>query len=177
MENIRVEFKSYSELIDNIGIERIEGRHQAIKEAYAEFVKQIECEEKDFFLNERILMHAILDYFTDITRLKKFHDIKLINEDKIISYESSWLIRRKPIQILSNKESHVYVNEKFVLAILVTHLTKGTITTLENHKILDNFCDILLYYLKFRNCDPKILEIMICAFKAGNSLETINYNK
>lgn len=120
-------------------------------------------------------MHAIMDYFTDITRLKGFHDISKINQDKIIAYECCWLLKRKPIQILKDDcEELIYVNEKFILGILVNHLTGGKIDSLVN-PVLERFCDVLLYYLKYRDCDSKILEMLISSFKAGNATEKIDY--
>lgn len=109
----------------------------------------------------------ILDYFTDITRLKEFHQIERVNKDKIFSYEISWFLKRKPIQVLKNdREELVYVNEKFILGILVNHLTEGKIDDFSGNNILVSFCDILLYYLKYRDCEPKVLEMLIMSFKA-----------
>lgn len=142
---------------------------------YAFFLEQTGFKEQtDICLNDRVLMHTIMDYFTDITRLKEFHGIEKINQDKIIAYECSWLIKRKPIQILDEeKESLVYINEKFVLAILVNHLTKGKIDSFEGNEELNRLCDKLLYHLKYRNCDAKVLEMFILFFKVGNMIETL----
>lgn len=45
-------------------------------------------------------MHAVLDYFTDINRLKHFHEISRTNLYKTKAYEISWLLRRRPIQFI-----------------------------------------------------------------------------
>ena len=71
------------------------------------------------------------------------------------------------------KESLVYINEKFVLAILVNHLTKGKIDSFEGNEELNRLCDKLLYHLKYRNCDAKVLEMFILFFKVGNMIETL----
>ena len=88
MKNIKAEYSSYSVIIDKIGETKIHERLCAIHDVYLDFLKATGYKDgEDLFLNDRLLMHAIMDYFTDITRLKNFHDIKLINQDKIISYE------------------------------------------------------------------------------------------
>ena len=175
MKNIKTEFSDYSEIINKIGEEKIEERFCAIHDIYLNFIKSIGFKDEiDIIINDRILMHCIMDYFADITRLKNFHKIELINKDKIISYECSWFLRRKPIQLLrKDKEEMVYVNEKFVLTILVNHLTLGKIDSISEKTLMNSFCESLLYYLKFRDCSPKIIEMIILSFKAGNSLNPI----
>lgn len=177
MKNIKAGFPDYAEIIDKIGEVKINERLCAIHDIYSEFVKETDFKDgKDIILNDRILMHTILDYFTDITRLKEFHDIDRINQDKIISYETSWILKRKPIQVLRmDKEELIYVNEKFVLGIFVNHLTACQLDDFPDNQIMLCFCDFLLYYLKYRNCDAKILETIISSFKAGNSVDKIKY--
>ena len=43
----------------------------------------------------------------------------------------------------------------------------------ENGKAFQNFLDTVFYYFKFRQCDPQALELMILAFKAGQTIEHI----
>lgn len=177
MKNIESAFISYDKTVQKIGKERIKERLTAIKDVYKSFldIQGLE-DEKDFILNERVLIHLILDYFTDITRLKDFHDIERVNKDKIIAYECSWMLKRKPIQVLKNdREELVYINEKFVLMIFINHLTNNQIDSLEKNENLKPLCDTLLYYFKYRNCDAKILEMFIMMFKGGNSIDTIIY--
>lgn len=176
MRRIKAEFIEYKKVTHIVGEQRIEERLSALHEIYERFCKEMHCEDdKDIRLNDRTLIHIILDYFTDIIRLKEFHDIKKINEDKIIAYECSWILRRKPIQVMQDqREELIYVNEKFVLGILVNHLTNNKIDSLEESENLKIFCDILLYYLKYRNCDAKVLEMIIISFKVGNSIKKVN---
>lgn len=178
MKNIRAEFVDYAEIIDQVGEKRINERLCALHDIYRKFLVETGFQDKmDISLNDRVLIHSILDYFTDITRLKDFHDIKLVNQDKIISYEISWMLRRKPIQVMrTDREELVYVNEKFALEILVNHLTAGKVDDFSGNATIISYCNILLYYLKYRNYDAKVLEIIISSFKAGNSLDRIEYN-
>lgn len=67
-------------------------------------------------VNEIMLGYALVDYFEDIERLKNFHRVEHINSIKLTAYTVYWLLRRKPIQILSNDKDLLYVNERFALA-------------------------------------------------------------
>ena len=180
MKNIKVVFSDYREFLNTTEdmYNKVESRFCSIHDIYLNFVDIMKLNDRvDIMMNDRVLIHAIMDYFSDIARLKEFHNIDLVNRDKVISYESSWLLRRKPIQILNvEKEDLVYINEKFVLTILVNHLTNGSVSDISSEEILSNFCDALLYYFKFRNYEPKVIEMLIMAFKAGNSLDTIKYS-
>ena len=178
IDKIRAEFSDYNEIVDKIGIKKIEKRYHAIKKIYCEFIKQMKLiEKKDVSLNDRVLMHAILDYYTDITRLKDFHHIDAVNRDKIIAYEISWLLRRKPIQVIKDdNEALVYINEKFLLGILANHLLVDKLDEIIENKTINAYFNILFYFLKYRNCDPKNLEIIISSFKAGNSIDKIDYD-
>jgi len=50
-------------------------------------------------INKELLWKAVLDYFVDIARIKIFHGHKNVQIDKIIAYETFWLLRNHPIQI------------------------------------------------------------------------------
>ena len=53
-------------------------------EEIEEFAKSLGIREK-IQISESLLSHAVLDYFTDISRLKHFHQAKHINSLKVIS--------------------------------------------------------------------------------------------
>lgn len=44
------------------------------------------------------MMNVLIDYYSDIYRLKEFHDIELVRTEKIIAYTVAWIIKRKPLQ-------------------------------------------------------------------------------
>ena len=52
------------------------------------------------YIQEMALTHAIMDYFSDIQRLKDYQKIEHINEIKIKAYETFWILKRKPIQLI-----------------------------------------------------------------------------
>lgn len=173
MDKISILYDDYSDIISEFGRHRIKERFQDLCVAYNKFI-----EERDIKgcvrLNTFTLMHAVLDYFTDISRLKKFHKIKRTNSFKIIAYELSWLIRRKPLQILEDdEETLVYINEKFILSYVMSYFTQlvgfDFYDKLEekNKKIIDGYIDSFYYYLKYRNCSSQALEFALLSFGAG----------
>lgn len=173
MNKISVVYDEYKDILDEFGEERIQERFQDLYVAYDKFIKDTEI-EKDVKLNTYTLMHAVLDYFTDISRLKKFHKIKKANSFKVTSYELSWLIRRKPIQILSDeKEELIYINEKFILTYVMSYFSQIVGIDFyeklnnENRKVVDGFIKSFYYYLKYRNCSSQALEFALISFGAG----------
>ena len=156
MNTIEKIYTNYDGLLEEFSEEVIQSR-------YAVFYEEIES----------LLSHAVLDYFTDISRLKHFHQAKHINSLKVISYETYWLLRRKPIQILVEDETSdamAFLNEKFVFSRIAKYLMgdgKRVILSPETKKGFLNYLDSLFYYLKYRNYDAEMLEMMLMGFKAG----------
>ena len=99
MNTIEKIYTNYDGLLEEFSEEVIQSRYAVFYEEIEEFAKRLGIREK-IQISESLLSHAVLDYFTDISRLKHFHQAKHINSLKVISYETYWLLRRKPIQIL-----------------------------------------------------------------------------
>ena len=55
-------------------------------------------------INPQLLWKAVLDYFADIARMKEFHGHNHVQMDKVISFETYWLLKNHPIQNLANPE-------------------------------------------------------------------------
>lgn len=123
-------------------------------------------------INTSLLGQAIIDYFEDIDRLKKFEDIDKINVDKIYAYETFWLLRRKPIQIVDNNIgiSFTHINEKVFTFILIAKMIGeiGKNSDDINPK-LESFVELIYYNFKFRIFTQKSLEFVISAFFCGCS--------
>ena len=181
MDKITQNYELYSDIISEFTEERIQERFQDFYNAYDDFIKKMNLEKK-VRINSYTLWHAVLDYFTDISRLKKFHKIERINTFKIMAYELSWLIRRKPLQIIVDEDKYgdrekaealVFINEKFVLSYIVSYFTKligyDFYETLneQNKACFDGYLDSLFYYLKYRNCSSQTLEFALLSFGAG----------
>lgn len=190
MDKITQNYELYSDIISEFTEARIQERFQDLYNAYEAFITEMGLEE-DVRINSYTLMHAILDYFADISRLKKFHKIKRINTFKIMAYELSWLIRRKPLQIIKDEdeledrpkaESLVFINEKFVLSYVVSYFTElighDFYETLNEHNkaCFDGYLDSLFYYLKYRNCNSQTLEFALLSFGAGIAATNVKIN-
>lgn len=171
LERIRVEYTSYGSLIDKVGLNKIEERYNKIEGIFQSFLKNAEL-ESIFYLNKRILLIAILDFFSDILRLREYHSIKEINEIKMKAYETSWILRRKPIQVrpesLAGLPENDYINEQAVFDYLTSYLLDGQkIESAEIYEEMTGFFDTLYYYLRFRDCEPRALEMALHAFQVG----------
>ncbi len=171
MYNIENTYTNYDELIQIVGEEVVESRIEQIAFEMTNFLKNYELLDV-VYVHEMLLTHAVMDYFSDIQRLKEYQHIEHINEVKIKAYETFWLLKRKPLQLKEQLESDkwLYVNEKFLLARLTNFMLQDNINVplvQERKRAFTNYLDTLYYYLKFRKTDAQALEIMLLAFQAG----------
>lgn len=125
-------------------------------------------------INTDILGQAIVDYFEDVDRLKRYEDIERINVDKIYGYEVYWLIKRKPIQLVKADIpiEYLYINEKVCTIILVAkmlvEMKKGSD---EPNPRISSFLSLIYYNFKYRLFTQKSLELMVEAFFCGCSFK------
>lgn len=121
-------------------------------------------------INADLLGQAVLNYFEDVDRLKEFEGINRTNEDKIYGYETFWLLRDKPIQIMDSDMpyEYLYINEKVFTWILVAKMLReaGIDPDDENQKLM-SFLKLIYYNFKFRSFNQQSLELMITAFFCG----------
>lgn len=176
MDRIQEIYASYGDIINEVGVDTVRQRFMDLNQAYVDFVNNENISDK-VIINSFMLIHSIMDYFTDISRLKDFHKIDFTNSYKTLSYEISWLLRRKPIQVLQDElEELVYINEKFVLSYTINFL----ITSKESTRYQDlskvrqqcfnGFIESFYYHLKYRNCSAQSLELALLSFEAGLTL-------
>ena len=116
--------------------------------------------------NERIMLNVILDYYADIDRLKQFHDVDLV------AYTVAWIVRRKPLQFIkySDVEKDIFVNERFAAYLMINECMAGDSKKYIDKKYygqLKEYSDLLLYYFKYRECNPQVIELAIESFKLG----------
>lgn len=159
----RVGEQKFRERLD----EMIDSANQYIKEAG--YVKHAAC-------NERIMLNVLLDYFADIFRLKDFHGIENTRTEKIFAYTAAWIVKRKPIQFIdeTDEEKDIFVNERFAVFLLLNECLlcgEKKFVSEENKDKLDEYIDLVLYYLKYRECNPQVLELMVESFKMGMLVE------
>ena len=173
MDNIYHLYDDYSDIIEEFGKTLIESRFLDMCTTFDVFIKERNL-QNSVKLNTFTLMHAILDYYTDVSRLRKFHKIENINVFKIRAYEISWLLRRKPLQVLEDrKEELVYINEKFVLSYIMNFFSQllgdefyDNLSS-NNKRMVEGYIDSLYYYLKYRNCGSQALELALLSYGAG----------
>lgn len=178
MSSVFASFEDYKHIFKKFNISVIENRYQRLVNQYKSFISDNDWQEK-VFLNELVLQYAVLDYFSDIGRLKDFHKIHLINNVKVISYESYWLWRRKPLQLYDYQEESsdsefCFANELFVYNNMLSFLTDNIpdnhyFDLKEKHKTsdIDSFMQTFYYFLKFRQCNPQFFELVLLSFLAG----------
>ena len=169
-KNIHV-YINYDELVEIVGEDTIRRRIEQIALEMKKFLENWNLEDLAY-INEMLLTHAIMDYFSDIQRLKDYQKIEHINEVKIKAYETFWLLKRKPLQLKKELETDkwLYINEKFLLSRLTSFMLQDDINipmVHERKKAFTNYLDTLYYYLKFRKTDAQALELMLLAFQAG----------
>lgn len=172
MNNIENTYVNYDQLVESVGgEEKIRSRIEQISQEMLDFLAINELENVAYIHN-MALTHAVMDYFSDIQRLKEYQKIDHVNEIKIKAYETFWLLKRKPLQLLDQIDDDriLYVNEKFLLTRLTSFMLGDNINipiVEEKSVAYRNFLDTLYYYLKFRKCDAQSIELMLLAFKAG----------
>ena len=126
--------------------------------------------EKEVYINGEIFAQCVKDLVDDLVRYCQFHDIEYPNNSKICAYMASWIIKRKPIQLINEpKDSkHIFHNEHAAFGLVV----EGTELTKTNHddpnsKELAEELQSILYHLRYRNTDPRTMMLLIDALKAG----------
>ena len=175
MDKIRSIFADYSDIINRYSEQVIDERYEFLYKEIEEFIQNFESINKQYeeclSINQFALIHAILDYYSDISRLKDFHAVSRANEYKILAYEAYWLLKRRPIQILKDQsEELVFMNEKFVLTYIVSFLCQNITPENSTSPYMNSFIDSFYYYLKYRVYTPQDIEMIILAFTVGASL-------
>lgn len=172
MNSIENIYTDYSGILEEFTEEVVNSRYAAFYQEIQAFAKSLEVADR-IQIDESVLTHAVMDYFTDISRLKKFHQIKHINSLKAIAYESYWLLRRKPIQIVGRgrlDDSLVFINEKFAFSRITKYMLgdgRAMVISEAAKKGFMNYLDSFFYFLKYRDYDAQVIEMMIMGFKAG----------
>lgn len=173
MKHIENIYQSYDDILQEFTEDVIKSRYENLYKELSDFLDGYSLRE-ELRIDEVALTHAVFDYYSDISRLKKFHKIKNVNDIKVYAYESYWLLRRHPIQIRNNKNTEeriVFANEKFVFSRIAQFLMDGIDVSRdimpESRKSVLNYFDTIYYYLKYRDCSAQVLEMLILSFYAG----------
>lgn len=107
-------------------------------------------------ISKPMIVEAIKNYFTDIERLKHFHDIKDPDKAKIAGFTAYWIMKVRPIQIVSfeAEEPDFYINEMFSLSVFFQFLQ------IETEYVPKNLYIDLMYHIRFRTIDPYALSLL-----------------
>jgi len=171
LKYIKSTYENYMDLIEDCTEDTVKSR---IDQLYTEMKTFITTYEFDEFVRIDLpaLTHAVMDYFSDIRRLKIYQKIEHANQAKIKAYETFWLLKRHPLNVIKDvdNDQFAFINEKFLMMRLSCYLMGDKITKSivdDQRETFNNFLEILLYHLKFRDCSPHALELMLLAFEAG----------
>ncbi len=165
--------KSYNELIKIFGIECIGERFAYLIESGNYFIK-IKNAEKYTFLNNEIVKEIIIDYYSDIRRLKDFHIIEKVNPTKVSAYLTYWVLRKKPIQFIKQPDPSLFEKKKFLIEInewwcvsLLLALAYDTRNPILHNaattRRINIFLENLQYYFTYRLVNPQTLELCLHA--------------
>jgi hypothetical protein len=175
--HIAAEYVKYKKVIERFTKKKVRDRYHRLLVSTREFIQEMGYDDH-VVCNEAILLIVVLEYFSDIMRLKDFHDIDRVNDIKILAYETSWLLRRKPLQIKRDKDTndqeYAFCNEQFAFSQLTLWLKKNDIekgTLILSQDDLNFFTQTLFYHLKYRDHDPQTLELMLISFMAGRKYQ------
>jgi len=184
MTNITFNYLRCDELIQLFGKKEMENKWNTLFEEMNMFLEKQELSSAAY-VDKLLLKNALIDFYSDIKRLKDFTNIKEVNSQKTIAYTVYWLLRRKPIQInnaqakindLSELKGLSTLNERFALQYILNYLSVPKVhpPILErssDNEGLKNFCGTMLYYLIYRLHDAQSLEMILVSFLAGQIYE------
>lgn len=161
----------YEYLVKKFTKEKIQSRYDWLDELLELYIKKRNYQGKAI-VSQDVLKHIIVDYFVDIDRLKEFQEIEIVHSSKIYAYLSFWILRHKPIQLLSEEGlgDMAFINEDFVCTFLRSYLfseLEGTVLSEPQRDEVDNFIDTLFYYFQYRDYTAKTIELIILSFRAG----------
>lgn len=166
---------NYLDLIKGDRRKKFESRLRELINSANEFIKEAGYDQY-VRCDERIMLNVLIDYYTDIYRLKEFHDIELVRTEKIIAYTVAWIVRRKPLQFVEypREERDIFVNERFAAYLMINECLFDDNRRYIPGKYmskLEEYNNLLLYYLKYRECNPQVIELAVESFKMGMLVE------
>lgn len=167
---------SYKDVLTEFGEEKVAQRYDNILDQMNAFIQRNKWENK-VTICSAALNQFVIDYFTDIYRLKKFHKIDLANYIKITAYTAYWLVRRKPLQVIEDDPESVelaFCNENFTLSYILRFLQKPSSNCPTNNEKYRDFVKTLSYSLRYRVLTPQMIELMISGYLAGRAYQMAN---
>jgi len=136
-------------------------------------------------VSEKVIEDILIDYFSDIIRLKEFHDIELVNDIKVASYTAFWVNKRKPLfykkeplrEDIENNPFLNHINEWFSLMLLLAMVYDQTNQQEPGYKEREKFnafLETLHYNLTYRIITPQFLELSLLALESSSTSPRLN---
>lgn len=155
---------SYPDLIDRFGREKFTKRLEFLLGRAEQIISNRGA--GDFArVSPKLMRDALLDYAADIERLKDFHGIERTNPFKVAAYTTYWLLRRKPIQIVTDPDDGQEIrdlNEWFAVSIFISmayDTRHPNIQAAEEKSDFNTFLRSLHYGMVYRILNPQALEL------------------
>ncbi len=185
IDSLTIHFRSYKDMIAKNKIEAdVINKITFLEELFEWYCTQLNPETQNFYkLNSILLGNTVMDYYTDMVRIKEFHPIEFTNVYKSIGYMVYWFLKRKPIQIISDsKDVDVDINERFMVSYIINEFlnAKGKKNpdvkwsecwSRIPDKRKNNFFDNWVYFLTYRGYTAQTLELALMNFEMGLNIE------
>lgn len=128
------------------------------------------------------LYETVINYFSDIKRLKDFHEIETTNLIKVASYTTYWFLKTKPIFLKKDPDKKVlqkypilkYINENIAITILDSILfdrKELKLMMTEKLKQWNNFIKNLKYFFTYRVITPQSIELVLLSLVTDSPYE------
>jgi len=160
---------SYQDLLIEFGEDTIKESINSWKTRMDEFIKSRNISDA-VRISDRNLHLAVLSYFSDFKRIRPYHTIEDINDVKIHSYLAYWMLRKKPLQVITDFDDCERINERFVAFMLVDFLLRDWSEVVLSGKARSQFTEFtrtLYYTFSYRNYSAQSIELVLLGFLAG----------
>ena len=97
IDSLAIRFNSYMDMIKKNKIEDdVINKITFLEELFEWYCGQLKPKTRDFYqLNPMLLGNTVMDYYTDMVRIKEFHPIEFTNVYKRIGYMVYWIFKKK----------------------------------------------------------------------------------
>lgn len=172
--------RSYTYLLEIFGENCLRERFELIHGKAISYLKNSQLAEFTD-VNEYIVDEILLDYYSDISRLKDFHNIERAQPKKVAAYTSYWVQRRKPIQLLKDLDNDTikrlpqiqWINENYAISLLIS-MSFDTLKPLAmDFTNFNVFIRSLRYYFRYRQLNAQMLELVLNALDVSPIYEPL----
>ena len=93
MNDVETIYTQYEDIVSEFTEQVIKNQYASLYRECTAFLESLGVSDHTR-IDKAILTHTVMDYFTDISRMKEFHHVKHISERKALAYETYWILRR-----------------------------------------------------------------------------------